>query len=99
VFSRTAGLAFGYVWRTADFPWLGLWEENRARTSAPWNGRTRTWGLEFGVSPVPESRQQMIERGRTFGTPGCRWLPARRQIDVEYRAMLRPSAAMPPSIE
>jgi hypothetical protein len=98
-FSKTAGLAFGYVWRTADFPWLGLWEENRSRPGAPWNGRTRTWGLEFGVSPLPESRQQMIERGRTFGTPGFRWLPARRRVDVEYRAILRPAAAMPASIE
>jgi hypothetical protein len=98
-FSRTAGLAFGYVWRTADFPWLGLWEENRSRPAAPWNGRTRTWGLEFGVSPLPESRRAMIERGRTFGTPGFRWLPARRRVEVEYRATLRPAAAMPASIE
>jgi hypothetical protein len=98
-FSKTAGLAFGYVWRTADFPWLGLWEENRSRPAAPWNGRTRTWGLEFGVSPLPEPRQRMIERGPTFGTPGFRWLPARRRVGVEYRAILRPAAAMPASIE
>ena len=98
-FSRTAGLAFGYVWRTADFPWLGLWEENRSRPAPPWNGRTVTWGLEFGVSPVPESRQQMIARGATFGTPGFRWLPARRRVEVEYRAILRPATAIPASIE
>jgi hypothetical protein len=24
-FSPTARLAFGYVWRTEDFPWLGIW--------------------------------------------------------------------------
>jgi hypothetical protein len=98
-FSKTAGLAFGYVWRTADFPWLGLWEENRSRPGAPWNGGTLTWGLEFGVSPLPEPRRQMIERGRTFGTPGFRWIPARRRVDVEYRAILRPATAMPASIE
>jgi hypothetical protein len=98
-FSPAAGLAFGYLWRTADFPWLGLWEENRSRPWAPWNGRARTWGLEFGVSPLPESRRQMIERGPTFGTPGFRWLPARRRVEVEYRAVLRPAAAMPASIE
>ena len=98
-FSKTAGLAFGYVWRTADFPWLGLWEENRSRAGAPWNGRTRTWGLEFGVSPMPEPRREMIERGRTFDTPGFRWIPARRRVEVEYRATLRPATAMPASIE
>ena len=98
-FSKTAGLAFGYVWRTADFPWMGLWEENGSRPGAPWNGTTKTWGLEFGVSPMPETRQQMIERGRIFGTPGFRWIPARRRVEVEYRAMLRPASAMPASIE
>lgn len=98
-FSKTAGLAFGYVWRTADFPWLGLWEENCSRAGAPWNGRTKTWGLEFGVSPIPESRRQMIERGPTFGTPGFRWIAARRRVEIAYHAVLRPAAAIPASIE
>ncbi len=98
-FSPSARLAFGYVWRRADFPWLGLWEENASRKGAPWNGSTLTWGLEFGVSPVPESRQQMIARGPTFGTPGYRWIPARTRVEVEYRAILRPADAMPASIE
>lgn len=98
-FSASAGLAFGYVWTRADFPWLGLWEEHRSRTAAPWNGETLTCGLEFGVSPIPESRQDMIARGRTFDTPGYRWIPARRRVEVDYRAVLRPAAAMPASIE
>ena len=98
-FSPAARLAFGYVWRRGDFPWLGLWEENRARTAAPWNGRTLTCGLEFGVSPLPETRQQMVERGPTFGTPGCRWVRARQRVEVEYRAVLRPADAMPASLE
>jgi hypothetical protein len=78
---------------------MGLWEENLSRPGPPWNGRTKTWGLEFGVSPMPETRRQMIERGRTFGTPGLRWLPARRCVEVEYRAILRPAAGMPASLE
>ena len=84
-----------YAWKRADFPWLGRWEENCARDSAPWNRETRTLGLEFGVSPIPESRRQMIERGRLFDTPGLRWIPARRRVDVAYRATLRPADAMP----
>ena len=44
------------LWRRADFPWMGIWEENHSRTAAPWNGRTLTRGLEFGVSPMPEKR-------------------------------------------
>ena len=88
-FSPSARLALGYVWRRADFPWMGIWEENHSRTAAPWNGRTLTRGLEFGVSPMPETRRQMIERGRMFDTPAVRWIPARQRIDVEYCAVLR----------
>jgi hypothetical protein len=48
VVSPSSQLAFGYVWRRADFPWLGVWEENRSRTHAPWNGLTLT--TRHGVS-------------------------------------------------
>lgn len=80
---------FGYRWRRADFPWLGIWEENHARGHPPWNGRTLTRGMEFGVSPMPESRRQMVERGSLFGVPGYRWIPARSRVTVEYRAWIR----------
>lgn len=94
-FSSTLQLAFGCGWRRADFPWLGIWEENHARTAAPWNGRTLTRGMEFGASPFPESRREMIERGRMFETPAFRWIPARRRVEVEYYAFLRPARALP----
>jgi len=87
-FSPEHQLLFRYTWRRADFPWLGVWEENRSRTGPPWNGRTLTCGLELGVSPFPESRQQMIERGRLFDTPTFRWIPARTVVEVAYTAML-----------
>ena len=75
-YAPAARLVFGYVWKRADFPWMGIWEENHSRTHAPWNGRTLTRGMEFGVSPMPESRRQMIERRELFGVPAYRWLPA-----------------------
>ena len=94
-FSPTAGLLFGCVWRRADFPWLGLWEENRARPGAPWNGRTVTWGLEFGASPFPETRRLMIERGPLFETPTLRWVPARQTVEVVYWVVLRTASGPP----
>ena len=97
-FSPTAGLAFGYVWRRADFPWMGIWDENHSRTAPPWNGRTLTRGLEFGVSPMPETRRQMIERGRLFDTPGFRWIGARCRIEVDYRAVLLGAERIPESL-
>ena len=40
-----------------------------AAAQPPWNGKTMTRGMEFGVSPMPETRQAMIERGRPLRRP------------------------------
>jgi len=93
--SSSRQLAFGYVWRRLDFPWLGIWEENGASAPPPWNGQTLARGMEFGVSPFPESRRAMVERGPLFGAPTCKWLPARRQVNVEYRVFLVHAAEAP----
>jgi hypothetical protein len=98
-FSPTSRLAFGYIWRRADFPWMGIWEEHRARFSAPWSGRTITRGMEFGVSPFPETRREMIERGPLFGTPTFRWIPAHGHVAVEYWVILRTADATPEQLD
>jgi hypothetical protein len=84
-------VSFGYIWKRADFPWLGIWEENCARQTPPWNGVTITRGMEFGVSPIPESRRQMIERGSLFSVPSYRWLPAGGKLTARYAARIGPA--------
>ena len=98
-FSPAAKLAIGYIWKRRDFPWMGIWEENRSRPHAPWNGETITRGMEFGVSPFPESRRQMIERGTLFGVPGYRWIPARTRVEVEYWIVAAAAGAIPERLE
>jgi hypothetical protein len=98
-FSTDSKLAFGYVWRRADFPWMGIWEENSSRTLTPWNGSTLTRGMEFGVSPFPESRREMIERGRLFDAPTFRWIPAASEVQVEYWATVRRADAVPETLK
>jgi hypothetical protein len=98
-FSPRSRLAFGYVWQTVDFPWMGIWEENRSRTAAPWGGVTLTRGLEFGVSPMPESRRRMIDRGRLFGVPTYRWIPAGTTVEVEYWIVAQRADEVPSSLE
>jgi hypothetical protein len=92
-------LAFGYVWKQADFPWLGIWEENHSRVAPPWCGKTLARGMEFGVSPVPETRRQMIERGSLFGVPAYRWIPAKGSISAHYWALAFRASKMPASLE
>ena len=97
-YSPVFHLTFGYVWKRADFPWMGIWEENHSRTNTPWNGRTLTRGMEFGVSPMPESRREMTDRGRLFDVPTCRWLPAKSRVEVEYCALVRRTDSIPESL-
>ncbi len=98
-FSPAARLAFGYVWRRTDFPWMGIWEENHSRTAPPWNGETLTRGMEFGVSPFPETRREMIDRGRLFGVPTYRWVPARTRVAAEYWMVTAEADRVPETLE
>jgi hypothetical protein len=88
-FDPRTRLLFGYRWNRADFPWISLWEENRSRTFAPWNGNAVTRGVEFGVSPFAEGRRAMVERGSLLGVPTYRWLSARERATVHYSACAR----------
>lgn len=92
-YSPVYKLAFGYLWRTTDFPWLGIWEENCSRLGSPWNGVTVTRGMEFGVSPIPETRKEMVDRGRLLDTPTYRWLPSNGSLSAEYWIYSSPSDA------
>jgi hypothetical protein len=83
-------LAIRYDFDLKDFPWLGIWEENGGRQTPPWNGRTITWGIEFGSSPYPELRSKRAARGRLWDTPTATWLPALSKRRVQYSVELRP---------
>ena len=98
-YSPQSKMVFGYVWKRTDFPWLGIWEENHSRPQPPWKGQTVTCGMEFGASPMPETRRAMIERGSLFGVPGYRWIEAKRKVTVEYHAFLMPGGRVPESVE
>jgi hypothetical protein len=97
-FSPRSRLAFGYVWRRADFPWLGIWEENASRPQPPWNGQALTRGMEFGVSPFPETRREMIDRRRLFDAPTFRWIPAASRVSVEYWILATSADAVPEAL-
>jgi hypothetical protein len=78
------GLLAGYCFRRSDFPWVANWEENCARTDAPWGGRTQARGLEFATSPMPLGLRDAILRGPLFGVPAVRCLPARGVHAASY---------------
>lgn len=81
-------LLVAYVWKRVDFPWLGNWEENRARATPPWDGKALTRGMEFSTSPFPVGLRAAVEMQRFKGAPTYRWLPARGILNVEYSLMI-----------
>ena len=97
-FSPAFALALAYVWKPSDFPWMGIWEENHSRMNPPWNGRTMARGMEFGVSPMPETRDAMVQRGTLFGVPTFRRIASGASITVEYCALLQRTTVIPESI-
>jgi hypothetical protein len=78
------GIIAGYLFRTIDFPWVAIWEENRARSDPPWGGKTQARGVEFGTSPMPLGLRDAISAGPVFGVPTVRCLPARSQKKASY---------------
>ena len=82
------GLLVAYVWNRADYPWVGNWEENRARDFAPWSGRSITRGMEFANSPFPVPLREAVNMGRFQGEPTFRWLPARSSLEFRYSIIM-----------
>src|SRR5690242_12884945 len=69
VLNRDLGLVAGYHFDRSRFPWIALWEENRARQYAPWNGVTQVRGVEFGNTPMPLGLDQARRTNCLFETP------------------------------
>ncbi len=81
-------LLIGYCFKREHFPWVTLWEENRAISAVPWKNRTETRGLEFGTTPIPSTRGDVFRRGSLYGTETLACLPARGRKTIEYLSLL-----------
>lgn len=81
-------LLLGYCFRHRDFPWVAIWEENQARTAAPWNGRGQARGLEFGSTPFPLTRREAFATPPLFGTPTFSIVPAKGKTTVKYLSFI-----------
>jgi hypothetical protein len=89
-------LVFGYCFRRADYPWVAIWEENRAITARPWRQRTQARGLEFGTTPLPVPRREAFAIGKLFNTLTFASIPARGHKRIGYVAFL---SCLPPGFE
>ena len=91
VHNRRHQLVAGYCFNPTFFPWIVLWEENRARAYAPWNKGTRVRGVEFGTSPMPLGLAHAREMRRLFDTPVLRSISAGACLQTQYDLFLHPA--------
>ncbi len=63
------GLLIGYVWKTAEYPWLNLWRRVE-------DGRPLARGLEFGTTGLHRPFPDLVRKGRIFGRPIVEFLDA-----------------------
>jgi hypothetical protein len=82
------GLLVVYLFRRADFPWVGNWIERYHQQHAPWHGKTFCRGLEFSTTPFAIPRRETVEQNRMFGESVYRWLPARSETAIRYMILL-----------
>ena len=78
----------GYIWRTADYPWIGDWQENRSNEPAPWERQVVARGMEFGTTPFGGPMEQVVEEGSLYGVPLYRWIGSRQRLTTRYVAFL-----------
>ena len=91
VHNRRHALVAGYLLDRARFPWIALWEENRARGYAPWNGRTRARGVEFGTSPMPLGLDHARAMRVLFDTPVLTSITGNSSRETRYQLFLSPA--------
>lgn len=75
------GLLIGYVWRTAEYPWLNFWRRVE-------NGKPLARGLEFGTTGLHQPFPILVEKGRIFRRPLLDFLDASESKTRSYVGFL-----------
>lgn len=73
-----------YIWPRHFFPWIGIWDERHARGGKPWCKNASMRAFEFGVSPHPDTRRNLLRRPQLLDLPTYLVLPANQTLWVRY---------------
>jgi len=74
-------LLLGYLFSTADYPWLNLWRHVQA-------GKPLARGLEFGTTGLHQPFKILIAKPQIFGRPTFDYLDAGESATRRYTAFL-----------
>ncbi len=81
-------LLIGYLFPTADNPWIVDWQENQSNQEVPANGQMIARGIEFGTSPWDEGLRKSVERGSMLETPTYQWIGGRQRLKTTFTIFL-----------
>jgi len=74
-------LLLGYIWRTADYPWLDVWRHVQ-------DGKPLARGLEFGTTGLHQPFAVLATKPNIFGRPTFTYLDAGESATRRYDAFL-----------
>jgi hypothetical protein len=74
-------LLLGYIWRTADYPWLNIWRHVA-------EGKPLARGLEFGTTGLHQPFKVLTTKPSIFGQPTFTYLDAGESSTRSYAAFL-----------
>ena len=71
-------ILMGYVWKTADYPWLNVWHMNK-------DGKPFVQGLEFGTTGLGQPYELLVEKNVTFfGRNSFEYIDAGEEITKSW---------------
>lgn len=74
-------LVVGYLWKTAEYPWLNIWRDVAG-------GKPAARGLEFGTTGLHQPYPVLTRKGRIFGRPLFTFLDATETQTRSYQVFL-----------
>lgn len=75
------GLLIGYLWKTAEYPWLNIWRHVEG-------GKPLARGLEFGTTGLHQPFSALVKKGKVFGRTVFDWLEPEETHTRSYAAFL-----------
>jgi hypothetical protein len=79
--SPAKGFLIGYVWLTADYPWISLWRDVH-------DGKPAARGLEFGSTGLHQPFPALVKKGRILDRQLFEYIDAGETITKRYTAFL-----------
>ncbi len=79
--NATKGLMTGYIWKTAEYPWLNMWRNIQ-------DGKPFSFGFEFGTTGLHRPYPVLVTKNSIFGRRLFEYIDAGETIEKSYTNFL-----------